>query len=140
MIGDPGLSVSHHPFSGDFLTSGGHDSTSQDRARGETRVFFFLDVPLRRCSLGHPSRPPLTLLGQNQPRAVRLVRCISSVLILRPGMGLPLWGQGPSTGCLNGQRLCGQRSSVWTSGHGCWVHCPVVTWVAGTGIEPIALG
>lgn len=92
--------------------------------QGGRQGLLFLDVPLRRCSHGHPSRPPLTLTGQNQPRGVRLFGCVSSILVLRPVTGLPLWSQGPSTGCLNPQRLCGQRSSMWTSEHGCWACWP----------------
>lgn len=69
---------------------------------------------------------PLDLTGQSQPGKVRLFDGFSSVLILRPGMALPLWSQGYSTGCVKKLKFCGQRSlcgqrrlCVW-SGHGFW--------------------
>ena len=89
----------------------------------------------------------LDLTGQNLSREVSLFDCFSSVLILRPGMVLPLWSHVYSTGLLKKLKLCGQRSLCgqrrlcgW-SGCGIWAGAlPIVTWVVRTGLEPTALG
>ena len=71
---------------------------------------------------------PLSLTGQSLSRKVSLFDCFSLVLMLRPGMVLPLWSHVYCTGRLKRMKLCGQRRLCVWSGHGIWAGTlPVVT-------------
>lgn len=99
------------------------------RSKKERSKGFFFVSSLRRHFHCSQADLPLYLIDQNQPKGVRRFDCFSSILILRPVMVLPLWGQEFFTGWLPEQIevVWAEKQCVKWSGliarQACWACC-----------------